>query len=310
MPAKDVQFHPNIYPKLNTRGAVNIREDVIFTNPKGEEKKSIRKRNEKALDQLQEALPRLLQPDEAVLYIARCEAPASFGDQFTLGWYLYQVTGSVLVVTNRRILHFFVKPKTFGGRDGWNWRRSVRAVAWGDIAELKVSGWFSPSATVKYRNGKKEKFWKFRGEDGKKLRLLAETILPGAASESTAAQGIASLCPRCFAALAPDLYQCAQCRLLFKDKATALRRSLLIPGGGYFYTGHIFLGVMDAIAEGFLMLIILLLLLEVAGVTATPPGEQPADWAIVVVFLFLLGVEKLFTIHHANRFIRDYIPAE
>jgi len=310
MPAKDIQIHPNSFPKLNARGPIHIREDVIFTNPKGEEKKGIRKRNEKALDQLQEALPRLLQPDEAVLYIARCEAPASFGDQFSLGWYVYQVTGSVLVVTNQRILHFFVRPKTFGGRDGWNWRRSVRAVAWGDIAELKVSGWFSPSATLKYRNGKKEKFWRLRGEDGKKLRRLAETILPGAASESTAAQGIASLCPRCFAALAPDLYQCAQCRLLFKDKATALRRSLLIPGGGYFYTGHIFLGVMDAIAEGFLMLLILLLLLEISGVTPTPPGEAPASWAAIIFVLILFAIEKLFTIHHANRFIRDYIPAE
>jgi len=310
MPAKDIQIHANTFPRLNSRAAVAIREDVLFTNPKGEEKNGIRKRNEKALDQLQDVLPRMLQPDEAVLHIARCEAPASFGDQFTLGWYVYQVTGSVLVVTNRRILHFFVKPKTFGGRDGWTWRRSVRAVAWGDIEELKVSGWLSPSATLKYRNGKKEKFWRFRGEDGKKLRLLAETILPGAASENTAAQGITALCPRCFAALAPDLYQCAQCRMLFKDKSTALRRSLLIPGGGYFYTGHIFLGVMDAIAEGFLMLLILLLVLETAGVTPTPADEPPATWAAVIIVLVLLGVEKLFTIHHANRFIRDYIPVE
>lgn len=99
MPAKDIQIHANAISRLNSRGSATIREDVIFTNPKGEEKKSIRKRNEKALDQLQDVLPRTLQPDEAVLYIARCEAPASFGDQFTLGWYLYQVTGSVLVVT-------------------------------------------------------------------------------------------------------------------------------------------------------------------------------------------------------------------
>lgn len=299
MPAKDIQIHANAHPRLNSRGSVAIREDVIFTNPKGEEKKGIRKRNEKALDQLQDVLPRMLQPDEAVLHIARCEAPASFGDQFTLGWYVYQVTGSMLVVTNRRILHFFVKPKTSGGRDGWTWRRSARAVAW-----------LSPSATLKYRNGKKEKFWRFRGEDGKKLRLLAETILPGAASENTAAQGITSLCPRCFAALAPDLYQCAQCRMLFKDKSTALRRSLLIPGGGYFYTGHISLGVMDAIAEGFLMLLILLLVLEIAGVTAPAPEEPPADWGIVLVILLLLGIEKLFTIYHTHRFLRDYIPAE
>lgn len=183
-------------------------------------------------------------------------------------------------------------------------------MAWGDITELKVSGFFSPSATLKYRNGKKEKFWRFRGEDGKKLRLLAETILPGAISENTVAQGITSLCPRCFAALAPDQFQCAQCRMPFKDKSTALRRSILIPGGGYFYTGHIFLGVMDAIAEGLLTLFILRLVLEIAGVMQPAPGEPPAEWAMVVALLFLLGIEKLFTIHHANRFIRDYIPAE
>jgi hypothetical protein len=98
--------------------------------------------------------------------------------------------------------------------------------------------------------------------------------------------------------------------MLFKDKATALRRSLLIPGGGYFYTGHTFLGIVDAIAEGFLTLVVLLLILEISGVTSAPPGEAPATWGMVIFVLVLLGIEKLFTIHHANRFIRDYIPAE
>jgi hypothetical protein len=310
MPAKDVQIHAQVVPRLSAHLSSAIREDTLYTNDKGEEKSGIRKRNEKALDQLQEALPKLLQPDEAVLYVARCDAPATFGEQFTMGWYVYMIVASVLVLTNRRVLHFLVRPKTFGGRDGWTWRRSLRAAAWGDLTEVKVSGWLSASVTLNYRDGKKEKFSRLRRDDAKKIRLLAESIQPNATAENTAAQGITPLCPRCWAALAPETYQCAQCRLLFKDKATAVRRSLLIPGGGYFYTGHTFLGVMDAFAEGILILLILLLLVEMSGGMDPAPGEPAASWGMVILLLLVLAVEKLWTIHHAHRFIRDYIPAE
>jgi hypothetical protein len=310
MPAKDLPVYSNSYPRLGAQGGVNIREDVVFANAKGEEKSGICRRNEKALAQLQEVLPRVLQPDEAVLYVARCEAPASFADQFTLGWYLYVVTASVLVFTNKRILHFLVKGKAFGGRDGWTWRRSLRAAGWGDVAEAKVSGWLSPVLVFKYRDGKEEKFWRIRRDDAKKIRLLAETILPAAISENTAAQGMTALCPRCSATLAPDTYQCAQCGLLFKDKATALRRTVLLPGGGYFYTGHTLLGVIDAIAESLLMLSILLLVLDVGGVLPAAPDKPPASWGTVAFVLGILAVGKLFAIHHVNRFLRDHIPSE
>jgi hypothetical protein len=310
MAAKDVQVHSHPLPRLSTHLSAAIREDTLYTNDKGEEKSGIQKRNQKAIEQLQEALPKLLQSDEAVLYIARCDAPASFGEQFTLGWYIYMIIASVLVFTNKRVLHFRVKPKSFGGRDGWTWRRSLRAVAWGDLTEAKVSGWLGPSLTLQYRNGKREKFSRFRREDTKKIKLIVDAILPGAVAESTAAQGMVALCPRCWAVLAPDTFQCAQCRLLFKNKDTAVRRSLLIPGGGYFYTGHTFLGVMDAIAEGFLILLIVFVLLDISSGGPPGPDGDAAPWGTVIFLLVLLGIEKLFTIHHANRFIRDYIPAE
>lgn len=310
MPAKDLWIHQNHPPQLIPHEGVPVREDCAFTNHQGEESKGVRKRAEKTLVSLQAMLSKVLEPEETVLYLARGQAPASVFEQLAFGWYIYKVTGAVLVFTNRRLLDVRIKPKGLFAQD-FEWTLRLRSIRWGDLADAKVSGWLSPALALKYRTGKKESYWKLNRGDAKKMRVLLAALLPGAATESTPAQGVVSLCPTCFAVLTPQVYQCSQCGQLFKDEKTMVRRSLLIPGGGYFYTGHTFLAVGDFVAEAYLLLLLLIFLAALLIPSDNPQsGEAPGFWAAAGVVAAILAVEKWGTIHHCRRFIRDFIPTK
>ena len=304
----DFRVHPGESPRLSTVQGLPVREDTVFTNEKGQEKKGIRNRAEKVFEKLGEEIRRVLAPDEAVLYVARCQAPVSTLDQTTLGWYIYYVTATVVVFTNRRLLHFGVK------RNG-EWNKILRSASWGDVEDVKIKGWLSKTLELKYRTGKKEKYWNISRDDGNKLKVLLDALLAAGASESSPAQTMVSLCPSCLAELTPQVYQCAKCGLQFKDEKTMVRRSLIVPGGGYFYTGHWFLGVGDFIVEAYLLVMVIVLAATAAGSITDPlvePGQEPiagaAAWIAAGFIAAILAAEKWLTVHHCRRFIREFIP--
>lgn len=298
MPEPHSSIHPSQAARLSVLEGLQIREDVAYCNDKGEEKKAVRQRAEKAVAKLREPLSRVLEKDEVILYVARVQAPVNPWEQLTFGWYIYYVTGTVLVITNRRLLHFLVT------RDG-SWKKSLRAVRWGDVAEAKVKGWLSQTLQLKYGNGAKETYWNLRRDDAKKIKLLLSVLLPEAAGRTTPAGAMVSLCPTCLAALTPRVYQCAQCHLAFKDEGSLTRRALLIPGGGYFYTGHWFLAVADFIVEAYLLVVFLGLLFMVLT-----ENNDASLWLLLAFIGFLLALEKLLSIHHCRRFVREFMPAE
>jgi hypothetical protein len=302
--------HPEQSSRLGSPSGVRVREDTLYTNQKGQEKKGIRRRAEKALDKLQEILRKMLRADEVVLYIARGQAPASAFEQVTFGWYIYYVTATILVFTNRRLLVFQVK------RDG-SWKRILRAVLWGDVEEAKARGWLSRTLQIKYRNGRKETYWGLGWGDSKKIKLLLEALFSLGARETSAAGGIVSLCPNCLAELTPQVYECHNCKLAFKDEKSMVRRSLFIPGGGYFYVGHTFLGVMLFIGEVYLLVLAVMFVIVALGEMVDPlvePGQSPTTgieaWFGAAFLGAILGLAKWLTIHHCRRFIREYIPKE
>lgn len=280
-----------------------VREDTLYTDYKHRENSGIRKRAEKTLEKLEGGLGKVLEPDEAILHIAPVKAPASWLEQWTMGWYIYRVTKSVFVFTNRRILHFLL-------RSNGEWRRMVRSVSYGDIQEARVKGWLSPTLHLRYRDGRKETYWGLERRDSKKIQQMLAELLPAGASEATARAAIVSLCPECRTALTPGTYACGNCGLQFKDEKTMTWRSLVIPGGGYFYTGYWFLGVCDFFVEAVLLLAVLFGALELAGVSPPPPDEQPITAVGLAFIAGLLVVEKLLTVHHCRRFVRGFIPIE
>jgi len=306
----DIYFpvHPEQSSRLGSPNGVRVREDTLYTNHKGQEKKGVRKRADKALNKLQEVLRRALAPAEVVLYIARCQAPASVFEQITFGWYIYYVTATVLVFTNRRLLLFQVK------RDG-SWKKIIRAALWGDVEEAKVTGWVSHTLRIKYRNGKKETYWGLGWGDAKKIRVLLHALFSLGAGETSAAGGMVPRCPNCLAELTPRVYECSNCKLTFKNEKTMLRRSLLIPGGGYFYVGHWFLGIAYFIVEAYLLILVVVFVIAAVSLMISPQSGQAAGgrgetWGVAIFLGLVLAVEKWLTIHHCRRFIREFIPKE
>jgi hypothetical protein len=307
VPNTRIPIHSDQPVRLSSHSGILIREDVAFTNRKGVEKKSIRKRAEQALDKLQEPLRKILERDEAVLYIARATLLPGLFEQFFLGWYVAYLAPATLVLTNRRLLHLFVT------RNG-SWNRGVRSARWGDLESAKIKAVLSPKLHIKYRDGKKEVYWRVRSDDGKKIRLLLEVLLPTAGGETSPALSMTSFCPECRTALIPGVYECPHCRLKFKDEQTLLRRSLLIPGGGFFYTGHAFLGTLHFLLELFLLLE--LVVWGGASIGLWPlkpsPGQTHADreaaLMAAVLFAILLALHKGAIARITRNLVRGFIP--
>jgi Bacterial PH domain len=308
VPSAQIPVHSDQPVRLSSHFGVLVREDTAFTNSKGVEKKGTRKRAEQALDKLQEPLRKILEPEEAVLYIARGQVMPSGVERFFLGWHALYLAPAVLVLTNRRLLQFFV------GTNG-AWKRGTRSVRWGDMEEAKVKGLLGAKLNIKYRDGKKEVYWGMVRDDTNKIRLLLAALLPTAAGETSPAHSITSLCPECRAALTPGVYECPNCRLTFKDERTALRRSLLIPGGGFFYTGHPLLGIVHSLVELIVFFMLVFWILVALGIAKpdSSPGEAPTDAAsavVVVIFLvIILAVDKGVMAKVARKQVQNYIPA-
>ncbi len=311
MPTVDLPLHPNVAPRPASLNGLRVREDVLFTNAKGEDDKGMRKRVGKLLDGITDALQKMLAPDECVLYAARAQEPIGVLEQWGMGAYVYRVTITALVFTNQRLLRLALAPKgSFG--NAVKFAGKVKTLAYGDIQAAKASGFLSGVLWLTYKSGKKEKYWGIRRADTKKMGVLFDVLLPAHAAASTAVGGMVSLCPDCLSPLSERVYHCARCGLVFKDEQTMLRRAWLIPGGGYFYCGQTLLGVLDLIAEGWLWLMLLFMALTAYATWGKPPRNpdalDPTGALITAVFLAIVLVfKKLLTIHHSRRFVREFI---
>ncbi len=297
MPRADVPIHPNHVPRIVNTEGVGVREDVLYTDLTGEEKAEIRKRNEKQVRKLVPALHRVLQPDETVLFITQARSPLAFLEQLTAAWWTAHHARSVVVLTNQRILFFPTK-----GDD--TWKESVRSAQWGDVVEVKPKGWIVRNVTFTFSNGSKVTYTNFRRADAKKLAGIVASIQLAGAGDQSASQGLDQLCPDCRSVLTPGVYSCSHCGLVFKNEQSMVLRSIFLPGGGYFYTGHPFIALIPALVEAFLILEIAVLV-----VAAT---RRPALWNNVLSVLLFLAIvwvlETAVTILHGRRYIREYIP--
>ena len=308
MAQADLPIYANVVPRPLSVGGLSIREDVLFTDAKGQESDRSRKKAEKLLEDWRGILSGVLEPNEMVFHIVKnCQAPVSALEQFMLGWHAYGVTATMLVLTNLRILHLGLT-----GRG--KWKRVLKSVRWGDVTEAKVKGWIGRTLDLKYASGKKDRYWKVPGRDGRKIKDIVAAVLPASRGEATPAQEMTSLCPDCRNALTPRNYRCKQCGLGFKDEKTLLKWTLLIPGGGYLYSGFIALGIISVLVEGVFTLEAILYVLMAAGFvqpSRMQDGSVPARadlWITAAVFAVIAGLNKTLEYLHGRRVIRTFLP--
>ncbi len=295
-------------PRIVSSNGLSIREDVLFTDAKGRQTDSSRKKAEALLEKWREVLPALLEPNETIFYIVKsCQAPVTPLEQFFLGVYAYSISATALVLTNLRIIHLGV---TSRGK----WRRVLKSVRWGDLSDAKVKGWISRVLDLKYASGEKERYWRLQGKDSKKIKAVLEALMPASRAEASAAQGIVSLCPDCRAVLTKRIYQCHACGLAFKNERALLKWTALIPGGGYLYAGFTVLGILSLFFEGLFLIEAILYALMATGVmqpgrTANGSASYRGDlWFTVAICLLIIGFRKLLEYMHGRRIIRTFLP--
>lgn len=263
--------------------------DTMFADHKGVYKARLEKKQRK----LARTLPFLkdfLEEGEKLLVVTTAVSPTSFLEQFTTGWIFIYVKRCLLVMTDRRIFHI---PATAG----YKYRRSIAQIRYGDIESITQK---SSKLKIRYKTGASDLFLYLRGAERKKIRALLQNLsLEGTPSSA----GVrVHLCPRCTSELVTGQFKCGHCGLEFKSRTKAIRLSIWLPGGGYFYTGHPLLGVGDAIVE-------LALLLGIVISLAPDPDFPEPDIAGVATIGVILVLEKLVTIYHANHFVKEYLPA-
>ncbi len=273
---------------------VVLRPDTAFTDPSGERLDKLERQQTKHLAVCRDLLAAVLEPGEDVLYIAPAVSPFSTWEFLTTGWILMILKRSLLAVTDRRLLHV---PLTVRGAS----RRSIAEIRYAEARELKVHGVFNGVLDVVAASGRKERFSSLPRAAKKKLAaLLAGRANPAAPPAAGLARHF--LCPRCRRRWAGE-EKCGQCGLAFKNGRLGFWMALLAPGGGYFYTGHPWLGIGDALAEMFLLVLLLL------GIGGMVMGE-PDSAGITVVAAGLLALEKLISVYHTRHFLAEALPAE
>lgn len=267
-----------------------LDREFIFSNHKNASSKRMEKRQKKLLRKIP-AIKHFLQEGEKIALVSTGCSPASLLEQVIAGSIFIYLKRSLIVFTDRRIFHIPTK-KDF------SYRQSIAQILYADCRTIEVKG---SKLVVEYKSGKKEKFLYIPSYARKKIKTMLPRI--SFTGHSTAKQERVHLCPRCTKELQQDRYSCQSCHLEFRNMEQARKLSIIYPGGGYFYTGHPFLGIGDAIVETiFIVLVLTALVGTIKGIRGSSVN--------LAIFTALLAVEKVITIYHSNHFIREYIPKE
>jgi hypothetical protein len=304
----DATVHENVRPEIIKNGTLELRQDVLGRDYKGTSSKAVAKKTSVLIKKLQPALGKLLEPGEQVLYVARVQRHASGLIQYTMGWYIYLASATVIVLTNRRLLHLRVKNNN-------EWDKGVRSCEWSEVESAQVKGWLNRTLQLRFKNGTKYRYWRISRADA----LNIEKVLPllskaheGAPQKSGAP---VCLCPDCKHVLVEGMEHCPGCGLSFKSKTTMYWLSL-VPSAAYVYTRRWFLAFADLIGQGYAYG---LLVLGIFGLIAAARGLKDTHGKVLsmndgvlvlIVGLIVFGLDVIITIHHNNYFIDDFIPTE
>jgi hypothetical protein len=271
-----------------------INQAIAFSNKKGEFKEGIKTKQLSMLKDYEALLKQFLEPGEEILLALRGCSPMTALEQLTMGWSVAYLKRCTFVITDRRILHF-------PSKSDYKPRHSISQIRFGDVEEIKPSTFLGRFKVI-YKDGKKEIFNYVKGVAKLKAMLQGLQLQR---QPATRVRTRHHLCPRCTTPLPAGVYTCAACALEFKNEKKARTLSLLIPGGGYFYTNHPLLGLQDFLVEAFLIAMVITSAFNVLSST-----DAAENAGVFVLFSLVLALEKAYTVYHAKHYVREYIPLD
>jgi len=301
--------HENVIPEVVKRGSVELRQDLLSRDYKGKNSKGIAKKTSALIQKLQPTLTKFLDAGEQVLYIARVQRHASGLIQYTMGWYIYYASATVIVLTDRRLLHLRVTNSN-------QWDKGVRTCSWSELESATVGGWaLGRVLKLEFRNGTKYRYWRISRADALNMKKILSQLLSTHQGTPYKAQSLVSLCPECKRELAPAASSCSGCGIGFKVKKTMYWLSLL-PSAAYIYTRRWFLAFADFITQSYAYVILAIAVYAFLGATlgwkdATGKSMSTNDGlGLLFVGLVVFLLDVFITIHHNNYFIEDFIPTD
>lgn len=309
MVVTETVVHENVVPQVVKQGSFELRQDLLGRDYKGKTSKAIGKKTSALIQKLQSALGKFLEPGEQVLYIARVQRHASGLIQYTMGWYIYYASATVIVLTDRRLLHLRVTNNN-------QWDKGIRACAWSEIESATVGGWlFARVLKLKFKNGTKYRYWRISRADALNIAKILPQLLKMHQGQPYKSQSLVSLCPECKRELTPAAPSCSGCGLSFKEKKTMYWLSLL-PSAAYIYTRRWVLAVGDFIGQSYAYVILAIAVYSFLGATLGwnhangKPMSVNDGIGLLIVGLLILALDVIVTIHHNSYFIDDFIPTE
>ena len=266
-----------------------VDRETLFSNHKKIYKKRIENRQRKLIVKLSFLKP-FLKTGEKILLVSTGYSPITSLAQFVTGFLFVYLKRSLFVFTNHRIIHVPTTPN-------YKFKQSLSQIYYAGCQSIELKG---GTLVVQYsKSDKIEKFKAIGFSERKKIRTLLKRV-PLSGTKSQLGDRF-HLCPQCARPLTAAKYVCESCQLKFKNKIVAYILAILFPGGGYFYTRHYLLGLLDAVVEIFLLLYIAM---TVEGMLGKVEGSMLYVLALGAIFLAV----KAISVIHSTHFIEEFIP--
>jgi hypothetical protein len=287
---QEIDYH-NICCKPLTIFGFPVDRQLIFTNAGGYYKKHMEKRQRKLISRVA-FLRHFMHFGEKLLFLSTGYSPIGILEQALTGPLFLFFKRAIFIFTDKRIIHI---PTRFNRAH----RRALSQILYADCQQIEIHG---RTLEVTYQDGRRECFPYMGAPELRKLQLLLTRLPIGNGKPSTVPHRTA-LCPNCHTLLADGSESCPACNLAFKTGIKARMRSLLLPGGGYFYSRYPLPGMVSAGIE--------LLLMGLYVITCLDFGQ---GLEYTHTLLPIMGaaylVMKLITAFHAHLLVQSSIPEE
>lgn len=287
--------HQNTVPSQNIFGqpltifGVPVDRGTIFANHKGVYKNRIEKRQRKLIVKTT-FIKFYLHHEEHIRCLTNGYSPISALEQLLTGPAFLYFKRAIFIFTDKRILHI---PSRFNRSS----RSAISQIMYEDCARVQIKG---RSLIVHYKNGQQEIFPYLGRKEKKKIRALIDELALSP-KEAGRLQGRVYMCPSCTHVLAQGASLCDHCKLEFKSGFQAKLRSLLIPGGGYFYSRYPFLGICVATLE--------ILLVGYLVVQAIHYSQgMPLRFGLLAIIASVLVCEKVIASFHSRQLVAHFVP--
>jgi len=285
------------FEDLQERGAddAHFAFDRIFAG-EGFRARRHSKKKFKLLKAVEPLLRRMLFEDEVVDFVT-WGVQSSLMDAYFLGWVMYYLNRTAIVMTTHRIIMIRIDRKNRP-------RDLVRQLRYEAVD--KVSRSWLGATVVKTKDRKKMVFEKLPKRDRRAIQQTLSEVPSDEPAGGSIVDCVENLCPHCWAPVDGRPRSCENCGGTFKSARSAAVRSLMFPGLGDWYLGHRGFAVMEILGAGFLWLILLLAALVPDPELAYEEAGQPMDTATVGEFLAAAAFIFIF-VHGADAFVTGRI---